>query len=319
MPDGVAQSAIEIFEKEQKQYSTARTEQANNTSGVVIPEKITSVGGQQDENGQWIPGEKEVDPPITRNDPEQDAFDDVKSKPEKLRQFCKTVDDRILAYNAQIYSLKQQIVTLSTEAIAGNCWPGIACSVTLAAPTTCLASTQDYSTSTSFKEDRDVLSIYTNMDGPSPNYDAVNPFNPDTTVGLTTFYSGYGRANTKDDNGGTTIGVARLDVSTTLSNHNARSISTSRYYVGAGVAPYATNTSVTASRCVAIANSIASLESQITTIRAQRDSLRSNLNIVKAEKGNKDLQAWGLINQERKISSQATSKASIIAAINSLS
>ncbi len=224
----------------------------------------------------------------------------------------------------RINFIKQQIVTLSLEATNGNCWPGIAASVTTSGGTTLSTPNfnQDYSSQTTFKQDRDLLSIYTNIEGLSPNYDAVNPFNPDVSQELTSAYSGYGRANTKDDNGGTSVGIARLDISATQSDHNPRTISAAipyRYYFGAGVAPYASNTSVTASRCVAIASSITALQSEITTLRSQRDTLRSNLNIVKEEKSNKDLQAWGITNHQRKISGQATAKASVISAITSLS
>jgi len=325
MPDGAAQSTIDILTKEQSQYSNAKSQREKDTASVEIPSTITATTATQESaSGEWVVQQNEAPPPISRTDPEQDAFAEAKSKPETFRQFCKTVDDKILSFNARINFIKQQIVTLSLEATNGNCWPGIAASVTTSGGTTLSTPNfnQDYSTQTTFKQDRDLLSIYTNIEGLSPNYDAVNPFNPDVSQELTSAYSGYGRVNTKDDNGGTSVGIARLDISATQSNHNPRTISAAipyRYYFGAGVAPYASNTSVTASRCVAIASSITALQSEITSLRSQRDALRSDLNIVKDEKSNKDLQAWGLINHERKIASQTTAKASVISAINSLS
>jgi hypothetical protein len=323
MPDGPAQSVINVLKKEQEQYSTAKSVQEENN--VTIPTTISSTTAtQSSETGEWVIQQIDKDPPITSNNPEQEAFAEVKSKPESFRQFCKIIDDKILSFNAQINAKKQQIVTLSIEATAGNCWPGIAVSVTTSGGTTPSTPTvtQDYSTITVFKEDRDLLSIYTNIDGPSPNYDAVNPFNPDSSIGLTTAYSGYGRANTKDDNGGTTLGNARLDISATLSDHNARTISAAapfRYYAGAGVAPYASNTIVTAARCVGLNGLISQLQSEITSLRAQRDALRADLNTIKAEKATKDLQAWGINNHQRKIASQSSSKSSIITAITNLS
>jgi len=324
MPDGPAQSVINILKKEQEQYTSSTNIKNSATSSVTIPEKVTTTTGSQNESGDWVVVETEKSPPISRSDPEQDAYEELKAKPESFRQFCKTIDDRIIAFNAQINNKKQQIVTLSTEATQGNCWPGIAASVTTSGGTTrsTPSITQTYYTNTTYNQDRDLLSIYTTMDGPNPNYDAVNPFDPDSTVGLAATNSGYGRANTKDDNGGANIGNARLDISSTLADHNARTISLVapfRYYFGAGVAPDATNTSVTASRCVTIQQTIATLVAEITALRTQRDALRTDLNTIKAEKANKDLAAWGLISQQKKVDAQKTSKASIITAITNLS
>lgn len=321
MADSVAQDAINLLQKEQEQYFSAAENKDSVINQVEIPEAVVSTNVTEDEFGKWKSQEVKSDPPISRVDPEQEVFDEIKQKPEILRNFCKTVDDKIIAFNAQINSLKQQIVTLSVEATAGNCWPGIAYSsiTSNGSAQSTPQVLQSYITNTAFNQDRDLVSIYTNFQGPTPNYDASNPFDPDSSVGLTDAYSGYGRLNTKDDNGGSSIGNARLDISSTQSDHNARSVEAFRWYPGAGVAPLASNTSVTPSRCVEISNAIASLQSQITSIRAQRDSLRSNLNIIKAEKGDKDLQAWGIINTERKIAAQKTSKSTVITAIQNLS
>jgi hypothetical protein len=122
-----------------------------------------------------------------------------------------------------------------------------------------------------------------------------------------------------------TLGIGRDDVSTTASEHSGpRNVGAFRAYAGVGVAPEATDTSLTGSagetRCVTIANEISTLISEIQTLRSQRDAAvnRANLNTVKDKKMNKELQNWGAENVKAKQTQRKTSNSSVISAVNSM-
>ena len=321
MAEGAAKSAIEILQREQTQIGLATSPQTN----VNISPTITKINAYQNESGQWVKDEIIEENPAKDENVVDETYEQIKQDAIVLREFCATVDNRILEFNAQINTLKDQIVTLSTEAINRNCWPGIAKS------TLNPGITSFFGANTNYLYDKENISRYVDMEGPSPNYGVLNPFTS-TTSTLSSTLVGYGYTNTKSDDGGSSAGTARFDISTTQSDHlsrtfNATGISTTATwnwtYDGVGVSPGATNTTLTgtagADRCIAIANSITSLQSQIVSIRAQRDALRSNLNIVKTKKTEKDLQNWGINNHKRQVEDRTTANNSIITAIQSLS
>jgi hypothetical protein len=321
MAEGAAKSAIEILQREQTQIGLA----TNRQTDVEIPDTITKVVATQDANGQWISETVEEENTAKSEDVVQEVEQQIAQDAIVLREFCATVDSRILAFNAQINTLKDQIVTLSTEAINRNCWPGIAQS------TLNTGVTSFFGTNTNYLYDKENISRYADMEGPPPNYGVLNPFTS-TTSTLTSTLVGYGYTNTKSDDGGSSAGTARFDISTVgVSSHlsrtfNATGISTTAIwswtYPGVGVSP-ATNTSLTgtagANRCIEIANTIASKQSEITSIRAQRDALRSDLNTVKTKKSEKDLQNWGINNHKHQVEQRKTANNSIITAIQNLS
>lgn len=321
MAEGAAKSAIEILQREQTQIGLA----TNRQTDVEIPDTITKVVATQDANGQWTSETVEEENPAKNEDVVEETQQQIAKDAIVLREFCATVDNRILAFNAQINTLKDEIVTLSTEAINRNCWPGIAQS------TLNTGVTSFFGTNTNYLYDKENISRYTDMEGPPPNYTVLNPFTS-TTSTLTSNLAGYGYTNTKSDDGGSSAGTARFDISTVgVSSHlsrtfNATGISTTAVwgwtYPGVGVSP-ATDTSLTgtngANRCIEIANTITSKQSQITSIRAQRDSLRSDLNTIKAKKSEKDLQNWGINNHKHQVEQRKTSNNSIITAIQNLS
>lgn len=327
MDESLKNRALKILEDEQNQLDGAYDKQTD----VEIPAKIEKVNVTQDANGRWSKNITEEDSGLYDENVvgqlEQQIEDDAKT----LQEFCVEPDNIIISFNAQINAKKQEIVTLSTEAIGRNCWPGIAYSTTTVAGTTRLigvgATTQNFGNDFSYRQDRDTLKIFEPMAGPNVNYSASNPFDPDNTVTLTSSYAGYGYENTKQDDGGSVVGIARTNLSQTLSNHNGpRVVGSLRAYAGVGVAPDATNTSLTfanggAERCVAIANSIATLLTEITTLRSQRDAAvnRTNLNAVKSVKKEKELQNWGIKNLEKRVEARKTKNTSAIAAVQSFS
>lgn len=329
MDEDLRNRVLNILEEEQKQLENCLSPQSTVTS----PETITVIESERDENGQLQ--EKVTYQPSNYVNVNIDST--LRSKFETdadtLREFCKIVDDKIISINSEINFKKQQIATLSVEATNGNCWAGIAySSLTIGGSTPDLSGvTQNYSTPVTLNDDIENIRIYPYMAGPDVRYDVKNPFEPDSIYTLTSLYSGYGYKNLQDplfyknkdgsltglstDGSGNNIGYGRFDISTTLSDHQARNVGFYRWYPGAGVAPYATDTGVTASRCVSIASSISSIYNEIIELRKERDSLRSDLNTIKDNKKEKELSAWGVQRINHQIDARSTKNISAISAV----
>ena len=357
MNESLKNNVLKILEKEQTQLDDAFKAQS---PGVEAPKKVEKVTVTQNDDGTWSKNVEEVDSNVYDDTVVGTVEAEIKRDASTLQEFCREFDDRILSFNAQINAKKQQIVTLSTEAIARNCWPGIA----YTAPTAgggvrpIVALTQNFSNPYVVIEDREALEIYDKMAGPNVDYGAENPFEPTRIVTLTSSYSGFGH-ETQRDNGrlesgdaatevlasdynigggdedndpyltsfqsSSTLGTGRTDVSTTDSDHSGpRNVAPFRAYAGVGVAPDATDTSLTGKdgrdRCVAIASSISTLISEIQSLRSQRDAAvnRTNLNTIKEKKMEKELQHWGAENVRVKQTQRKTSNSSVISAVNSM-
>ena len=315
---------IEILEKEQDQLDGVY----ENQSTVGVPTSLTKKTVTQNESGQWEENTEEFSKLYSEN-----AGDEIEAQFEKdlivLQQFCGEYDNEILSFNAQINALKTQIVNLSTEAINRNCWPGIAYSTTTSGGTTrntgINSLTENYGDDYSLKQDVDKLKIFPTMWGPSVNYGATNPFDPDSTVDLTSSNSGYGYENViSNDGGSTTVGTVRTVSGTSGDHAGPRNIEPFRAYAGVGVAPDATLTNITGaagqSVCVSIASSIASLESQIAALRIQRDAAvsRSDLNSIKSVKKEKELQNWGAKNIRQQVTNRKTKNSGTLSAVTNL-
>ena len=357
MNESLKNNVLKILEKEQTQLDDAFKAQS---PGVEAPKKVEKVTVTQNDDGTWSKNVEEVDSNVYDDTVIGTVEAEIKNDATTLQEFCREFDDRILSFNSQINVKKQQIVTLSTEAIARNCWPGIAYSTLLSGGTTRQigSTTQNFSNPYVVIEDREALEIYDKMAGPSVDYGADNPFEPTKIVTLTSSYSGFGH-ETQRDNGrlesgdaatevlasdynigggdedndpyltsfqsSSTLGTGRTDVSTTDSDHSGpRNVAPFRAYAGVGVAPEATDTSLTGTagetRCVAIASSITTLISEIQTLRTQRDAAinRVGINTVKDKKMEKELQNWGAENVKAKQTQRKTSNSSVISVVNSM-
>lgn len=252
MNESLKNNVLKILEKEQTQLDDAFKAQS---PGVEAPKKVEKVTVTQNDDGTWIKNVEEVDSNVYDDTVVGTVEAEIKRDASTLQEFCREFDDRILSFNAQINAKKQQIVTLSTEAIARNCWPGIA----YTAPTIgsgirpVVAITSNFGNPYDIIEDREALEIYDKMAGPSVDYGATNPFEPTRIVTLTSSYSGFGHETNKDNGrlasgdaatqvlasdynigGGdedddpyltsfqssSTLGTGRDDVSTTSSDHS---------------------------------------------------------------------------------------------------
>lgn len=334
MDNALKKSIIDILQEEQDQLNGA----LDNQSSTLAPETIEKVSIYQNEDGTWTKDVTQEKTEFVDGGIDQANRSGVKKKAEKLQEFTRAIDQRILSFNAEINVKKDQIVTLSTEATNGNCWPGIGYSTLTTGGTTknivSAASSSFIVATVSFNNEIESIKIYPKMAGPGADNNTDNPFEPDTVYVLTNPYTGYGYENLRDpnyrlnndgsatgssvDGSGSGIGNGRFDISSTLEDHQGpRNVFPFFAYPGAGVAPEASDTSVTASRCVAIASSISDLYDEILELRKKRDTLRPDLNTIKKNKMEKELAAWGMNRMENEVNIRQTKNSAAIAAVNS--
>jgi hypothetical protein len=302
---------LKILESEQEQFVGVLEPQ----TGLSIPTTSTVIEAERGPDG--ILREKVTEQPSNYVDGslEYQSRSQFEKDAETLYQFCKVIDDKIISINAQINIKKEQIVNLSTQATNGDCWPGIAFS-------TNFLYFSDYRNVVLVKDDIENLRIYPNVAGPTVRYDVKNPFEPDQVSELTTTNCGYGYRNLQDpvfyknkdgslsgmdeDGSGSLIGDGRFDISTTESDHSSRTVSLFYNYSGS---------TIPASTCVGIANSIFAIYNEIIQLRIERDSLRGDLNTIKSNKAQKELSAWGVKRIDNQILQNQTKNSSAISAV----
>jgi len=333
--NSLKRQGIDILKKEQNSLDGAFDRQAKEKAPV--DNNIETITQKSD--GTWtrttIRGKKIYDEDVV---PQKEK--EFKDDAEVLQDLCKRVDDKIIAFNNQINIKKQQIVDLSVTASKGNCSPGIAYSGSQGSSTPVGAAQTSLVTNTTIKNDIERVKTYVPMAGPGYNPGAENPFDPDSILSLSPSNSGFGYKNLVDpvqfknnsnvatgssvDGSGSIIGNGRFDVSTTLGDHSGPTLvstvglQTGFWYAGAGVAPYATLTTVTAAQCVGIANSITAIYDEIIALRIERDSLRGSLNGVKKKKMEKELGHWGYQNMKTEVSRRKVQNSAAISAIEKL-
>ena len=325
--DALRRQGIDILESEQVELDGAFEKQSTESAPTALEfDKI-----EQTDDGTWTqskytPKETFYDEDIV---PQKER--EIKNKADVLQRLCREVDNKVMNFNNQINAKKQIIVNLSTEAINGNCNPGIAQSTT-GTPGE-VGYTTSLVTNTTINNDVEFVKTYDKMAGPGYDPGATNPFDPDRTVQLNSSYSGYGYKNVRDnvefrntsnvatgvntDGSGSNIGIGRFDLTTTVSSHQAGIPLVGYTYNGAGVAP-ATDTSVTPARCVAIASSIDTIYQEIIQLRKDRDSLRGALNKVKKNKSEKELTHWGMQNTKTESTRRRKSNKTAIQALKVL-
>ena len=332
--DALRRQGIDILEAEQVELDGAFEKQSTESAPTALEfDKI-----EQTDDGTWT--QSKYTPKETFYDeniiPEKER--EIKNKADVLQRLCREVDNKVMNFNSQINAKKQIIVNLSTEATNGNCWPGIAYSSLVAgSPQPGPGGTGIQSSfgvvNSDINNDVEFVKTYDKMAGPGYDPGAANPFDPDRLVILNSSYSGYGYQNVRDnkeirntsnvatgvntDGSGSDIGNGRFDISTTEADHNARAIVGKWYYGGAG-GTVASNTNVTAARCVSIASSIDTIYQEIIQLRKDRDSLRGALNKVKKNKSDKELTHWGMQNTKTESTRRRKSNKTAIEALKVL-
>jgi hypothetical protein len=333
LDESLKNRVLDILESDQESLDGS----LENQSDVQAPETVTRTSITQNSEGRWERVDTEEESGFMDGGADQASRSQIKQEAETLQEFCRQVDNHILSLNDDIDSLKSQIVTLSTEAIGRNCNPGIAHST--AGQRGDVGYTTSISTEIDLNREIENIKIYSKMAGPDKDYNAVNVFDPDTIQQVNSSYSGFGYRNLRDpiyyknndgtvpgssltaDGSGANLGIGRFDITTPASTHApGLVVNLPGYsYDGAGVAPDATDTSLTGSaaqnRCVEIKNEIDDLYDQILTKRRERDSLRGDLNTIKETKKEKELASWGLFRIEQQVDNRRTTRSSAIDAV----
>lgn len=326
--ESLVNDTLKILEDEQTQLDGCYDINTDAT----VPSTIEKTSVTQNPDGSWSTVTYEEESNLADTNINDILRQEIVDKAVTLQQFCKVVDDQIISINAEIDIKKQQIITLSTEASTGNCWPGIAYSTVgsiSGGVRTGIASY--YGGNVNMKNDIENIRIYPNMSGPNANFNVDNPFEPDTVYQLTEAYSGYGYKNLQDpifyknkdgtltglstDGSGSDLGVGKFDISKILTDHGARIVSISpnfKWYFGPELP-------TTAARCVEISDQIDSIYNEIIGLRNERDSLRTDLNTIKKNKSDKELSSWGVNRMYSVVDSRSTSNSSAIAAVNKFS
>ena len=231
---------------------------------------------------------------------------EFKENAETLQQVCKAFDNEIIRLNGLINAKKLEIKSLSDNALSAGCSTfsrGIGPGIGTTTPLT-------------WNNDAEFVEIYTKMAGPGVDYGTDNPFEPDQKVVLNSTYSGFGYKNVEDsvaikvrsgagntsvtgivtDGSGSNLGTAVI-ISETLGDHPAPA---------------------NASSCVSYGSSIRILYDEILELRAERNSYRKKLNIIKDNKSEKELMYWGYLNTKTEKDRRKTKNVSAISAINDL-
>ena len=325
--NSLKRQGIKILEDEQNELEGAFDKKSDERA----PEGLLFDRIEQSEDGTW--SKTQYTPKETFYDENiiSDKERETKEKADTLRELCLGVDNKIIRINNEINALKDQIVTLSTEATNRNCNPGIAHS------DGDVGVTSSFVTNTTINNDVEFVKIYEKMAGPGYDPGAENPFDPDSLVILNSSYAGYGYKNKRDnkefrntanvgtgssvDGSGAGIGSGRFDITTPAATHAAGTPIAGFTYPGAG-GLLATDTSLTGvaaqNRCVEISTEIDSLYDQIIEKRVERDSLRNALNTVKENKSEKELSHWGMQNTKNEVTVRKNKNKSAIQAIKNL-
>ena len=235
-----------------------------------------------------------------------DKEKEFKENAETLQEVCRAYDNEIIRLNGLINAKKLQIKSLSDNALSAGCstfsrgiGPGIG--------TTALLT---------WNNDAEFVEIYTKMAGPGVDYGTDNPFEPDQKVILNSTYSGFGYKNVQDS--------VAIKIRSGAGNTSATGIVTDGSGSNLGTAVMISETlgdhpvPANASSCVSYGSSIRILYDEILELRAERNSYRKKLNIIKDNKSEKELMYWGYLNTKTEKDRRKTKNASAISAINDL-
>ena len=327
-------NAINVLKREQDGFGMVTTR----VSEVSAPATISRLETVQDEKtGVW--SQKEV---IEKTEAKDERVIDqlewqFKDDAESLRLMADLIDQKIMSFNSDIDFKKDQISDLSNRANSGNCWPGLAVSTN--------GTNDGYSVfhgfNASINTEVENLKVYEPMAGPLKDINVENPFNPDAVHFLSNYWSGHGYENFADTNiyGGPTsaqpnrVGFGtdgqgsnknssgRYDIATDASLHSSRTVTPGPGGPGGGWEHRYNGPSggETASSCVGIANSIATINKQIKEIRAKRNALRDSVNKIKSKKSDLELQAWGVDAQKGTLTGFQTENNGTIQTIEDIS
>lgn len=254
-------SANEIIKSLNTQ--TLRINEYGNTGiGVSVPARIKSQEAVKLDNGEYVLNDVESDNPV--KDPnviKTERVTELENTIDAYEDSATILDRKILAANDAINAKKLQIVNIVTAAI------GVGCSYIYAIPSSqdpLVFNSVTIGLGRTVYSDQAQYKAYDNLS----NFSARNPFETDSENTLSSLTLGSGYQTTTSNNDGSSVGLGA-----TIQ----------------GAAP-----------CVAYASSINSIAAEIATLRIERDSYISNVNILKDGKLDEEILYWGEKNSDQK-------------------
>ena len=301
--DTTKRKALKILEDEQTQLDGAYNKQAIKGSpgmeSEFIPEtaeltKRKEKRVSKDSKGRYSEREVTIKEKYYDETVVDEKETEFKENAETLQEVCRAFDNEIIRLNNEINAKKLQIVN-STKTAAGY-----GCSLaSVGVGTTALLT---------FNNDVEFVKIYTKMAGPGYDPGVDNPFEPDATVHLNESYAGFGYENVRENK---EILVGSGTSTGSLIDGSGSGIGTASL-VDSDIHP------MNQSDCVAIGVSISTAYNEIIALRAERDSYRNKLNIIKKNKSDKELMYWGYQNTKNEVNIRKNKNASAINAIKEL-
>ena len=212
MNEELKKECIKLLQDEQDQLKGAFDPQSG---GIEAPKTLGKVSVTQNSDGTYSKTTEEVESVIYDDSVVGVQEAKIKKDAQTLQSLCREIHDRIISFNSQINSKKQEIISLVQESQGRNCWPGIA--VSLSNPQSgVVGGPRDFGApGYILNQDRHVIEIYSSMAGPDVNYSMDNPFEPTRLTTLTSSNSGFGHEILRDNGGleSNTIEVERSDYS----------------------------------------------------------------------------------------------------------
>ena len=301
--DTTKRKALKILEDEQNQLNGAYNKQAVKGSPGMESEFLpeTSKLAQRkekriskDSKGRYSEREVTVKEKYHDETIVDEKETEFRENAETLQEICRAFDNEIIRLNNEIDARKLQIVNKTKDAA------GLGCSLaSVGVGTTALLT---------FNKEVEFVKVYSNMAGPGYNPGANDPFNPEITVHLNATWSGFGYENVRE----------KQEV--LIGSGTATGINTDGSGSGIGTASLVDSLSHPAnqSACENIGQNIDDIYNQIVALRAERDSYRKKINIIKKNKNEKELLHWGYQNTKNEVNIRKTKNTPVINVIKEL-
>jgi len=298
MPDIPRYPAFIVTSNLQQELSfnqTAGTGDPLAGTGASIPSSINVQRISQNPNGTWNEVLSDEASPVSSQDSLLSAFSKKRNDTiAAYKDLVSIYDTEMLRFNDQINQKKNQIVSLVQSGITTGCLAKIPTSAGVAA-TMSVPGADDIGgvavgIASTVRSDQVSLSIYSNI----TNYSADSPFNPSTTVGLSTSNLGTGYRNAVSNNSGSVLSETYRFITTVYQDHFTH-LTTGITTMGVvfNITPQPAGAATTATFCVGIGTSIISIAAEIDDLRDQRDQFLSQINDLKELKTKQEVLKWG--------------------------
>jgi uncharacterized protein YoxC len=282
MTTGAPKEVLKYLQEDLDSLNTYNTNQIEETPTETLTYKEIS----QNTDGTWTQNDSVVENPVKLPlDQKRADILDLENKIASFKESAAILDRKVLDLNNQINYKKSQIVSLVSSAV------GLGCSVGVLSTNSdsLIVNSVQIGFGRTVYEDQAKNKVYSGL----TDYTARNPFTSDSRITLALSNVGDGYGSITSNNDGSNVGTYRT-------------VFTIGHPGG-----------ITAT-CVGYANSIDSIASELTSLRAQRDSYLTNLNTIKDGKLDEEIILWGEKSADGRIESLKTGTISLMNSIDSV-